>query len=95
VITEISDKQLYGRRGFIQCLELISRDEVDGVYVLDALNISSDKQEIINFVQSIVEAGAFAKSLKNDLPGESGSIFSDSNTTNNDEPSEFVLFYKF
>ncbi len=62
--------------GFIQCLELISRDEVDGVYVLDALNISSDKQEIINFVQSIVEAGAFTKSLKNDLPGESGCIFS-------------------
>ena len=95
VITEISDKHLYGRRGFIQCLELISRDEVDGVYVLDALNISSDKQEIINFVQSIVEAGAFAKSLKNDLPGESGCIFSNSNSTNNDEPSEFVLFYKF
>ena len=95
VITEITDKHLYGRRGFIQCLEMISRDEADGVYVLDALNISADKQEIINFVQSVVEAGAFTKSLKNDLPGESGCIFNDSNTTNNDEPSEFVLFYKF
>ena len=96
VITEITDKHLYERSGFIQCLELISSDEVEGVYVLDASNISEDKQEVIDFVQSVVEAGTFVKSVKNDLPGEKGHMSHDSNTTvNNDEPSEFVLFYKF
>jgi hypothetical protein len=96
VLTEITDKHLYERRGFIQCLELIARDEVDGVYVLNASNISPDKQEVIEFVQSIVEAGAFAKSVKSDLPCEEGTQFSENNAAvNTDEPSEFFLFYRF
>lgn len=96
VLTEITDKHLYERRGFIQCLELIARDEVDGVYVLNATNISRDKQEVIDFVQSIVEAGAFAKSVNSDLPCEEGSQFYENNVAVNiDEPSEFVLFYRF
>lgn len=96
VLTEITDKHLYERRGFIQCLELIARDEVDGVYVLNASNISPDKQEVIEFVQSIVEAGAFAKSVKSDLPCEEGTQFYENKAAvNTDEPSEFVLFYRF
>ena len=96
VLTEITDKHLYERQGFIQCLELIARDEVDGVYVMNASNISPDKQEVIEFVQSIVEAGAFAKSVKSDLPCEEGTPFYENNVVvNTDEPSEFVLFYRF
>lgn len=96
VLTEITDKHLYERKGFVQCLELIARDEVDGVYVLNASNISKDKQEVIDFVQSVVEAGAFAKSVENDLPGEEGAMSCDnSKTGTSDEPSEFVLYYRF
>lgn len=96
VITEITDKHLYERRGFIQCLELIARDEVDGVYVLNSSNISQEKQEVIDFVQSVAEVGAFAKSVKKDLPGEDDTMCCDNSAAeNNDEPSEFVLFYRF
>jgi|GEM_PF-3222749 len=96
VLTEITDKRLYERRGFIQCLELIARDEIDGVYVLNAFNISPDKQEVIEFVQSIVEAGAFVKSVKRDLPCEEiTQRYENSALANTDEPSEFVLFYRF
>lgn len=96
VITEISDKHLYERSGFIRCIELISSNEVEGIYVLDASNISENKQEVIDFVQSVVETGAFIKSVKNNLSGEKGYMFYDDNTiVNNEEPSEFVLFYRF
>ncbi|MHB8129267.1 MAG: hypothetical protein ACYDEX_09740 [Mobilitalea sp.] len=96
VMSEITDKHLYERRGFIQCIELIARDEIDGVYVLNASNVSPDKQEVIEFVQSIVEAGAFVKSVKRDLPCEEITQRYENNaSTNTDEPTEFVLFYRF